>query len=116
MSWLKYPIKNNSDHVLESGLGLWTSSNGVVSFRPNLSGTWFSIIVACCTARYQNYFPDCLSVINALFIWIKLQHVRSADLFEYWRPAGAAVMLELEPFDIIHQREFSPINFLSKSE
>ena len=39
VSWLKYPIENNSNHVLESGLELWTSSNDVVSLRPNWTGT-----------------------------------------------------------------------------
>ena len=39
VSWLKYPIENNSNHVLESGLELWTISDGVVSLRPNRSGT-----------------------------------------------------------------------------
>ena len=34
VSWLKYPIENNSNHVLESGLDSWTSSNGVISLRP----------------------------------------------------------------------------------
>ena len=46
VSWLNYPIENNSNHVLESGFVLWTSSNDVVSFRPNCPGTWFSIISA----------------------------------------------------------------------
>ena len=39
VSWLKYPIENNSNHILESGLSLWTSSNSVASFRPNRPGT-----------------------------------------------------------------------------
>ena len=116
VSRLKYPIENNSDHVLESGLELWTSSNGVVRFRPNRPGTWVSIIVACFTARYQNSCHSCLSVMNALAVWDKVRHVCSANPFEDWRPEGAAVMLELEPFDIIHRRSFPPINFLSKSE
>ena len=46
VSWLKYPIDNSSNHVLDSGLTLWMSSNGGVSFRPNHPGTWFSIIDA----------------------------------------------------------------------
>ena len=66
VSWLKYPIENNPNHVLESGLELWKSSNGVRSFRPNLPGTWFSIIAACRTAKYQNVRPTCFSVMNAL--------------------------------------------------
>ena len=116
VSWLKYPIENNSNHVLESGLDLWMSSNGVVRFRHNRPGTWFSIIVACRIARYQSSCPNCQSVMNDLDIWIKLRHVRSTDPFEYWCPAGAAVILELEPFDNIHRSEFPSINFLSKSE
>ena len=52
VSWLKYPIENNSNHVLESGLELWASSNAMVSFRPNMPGTWFSIIAACRTVKY----------------------------------------------------------------
>ena len=39
VSWLNYTIENNSNHVLELGLELWKSSNGVVSFRPNRPGT-----------------------------------------------------------------------------
>ena len=51
LSWLKYPIENYSNHVLESGLALWKISNGVVSFSHNCPGTWFIIISARCTAR-----------------------------------------------------------------
>ena len=58
VSWLKYPIENNSNHVLESGLELWKSSNDVVSFRPNRPGAWFSIISACRNTRNQNYRPN----------------------------------------------------------
>ena len=93
VSWLKYPIENNSNHVLESGLELWKISNGVVSFSPNCPGTWFSIIAACCTTKYQNYRPTCFSEMNALTIWIKELHVCSANPFEDWRPAGAVIML-----------------------
>ena len=114
VSWFKYPIENNSNHVLESGLELWTSSNDMVSFRPNRPGTWFSIIAACHTAKYQNSRPTCFSVMNSIAIWIKVCHVRSDNPFKDWRPAGAAIMLE--PFDSIHRRSFPPINFLSKSE
>ena len=39
VSWLKYPIENNLNHVLDSGLELCTSSNGVVSLRHNFTGT-----------------------------------------------------------------------------
>ena len=39
VSWLKYPMENNSNHVLESGFELCTSSNGVVSLRPSWPGT-----------------------------------------------------------------------------
>ena len=39
VSLLKYPIENNSNHVLESGLQLWMSSNCVASLRPNFPGT-----------------------------------------------------------------------------
>ena len=35
VSWLKYPIENSSNHVLELGLELWTSSNGVASLSLN---------------------------------------------------------------------------------
>ena len=114
VSWLKYPIYNSSNHVLESGLELCNSSNGVVSLRPISSGTLFSIIAACRTAKYQNYRPTCFSVINACAIWIIVRQVLSADPFEYWRPAGAAMMFE--PFESIHWREFTPINFLSNLE
>ena len=93
VSWLKYPIEDNSNHVLESGLGLWTSSNGVVSFRPNQPGTWFSIISACHTTRYQNSRPTCFSVMNDLAIWIKICYLFSANPFKDWRPSGAAIML-----------------------
>ena len=68
VSWLKYPIENNSHHVLKSGLDLWTSSNGVVSFWTNCTGTWFGIIATWSTAKYQNSLPNCFSVINALAI------------------------------------------------
>ena len=33
LSWLKYPMENNSNYVLESGFELCTISNGVVSLR-----------------------------------------------------------------------------------
>ena len=112
VSRLKYPIENNSDHVLESGLELWTSSNGVVSFRPNRPGNWFSIIAACRTTKYQNYRPTCFSVMNALAILIRVQHVRSANPLEDWRLAGSVMMFE--PFERIHRWEFPLINLLSK--
>ena len=114
VSWVKYPIENNSNHVLESGLTLWMSSNGVVSFRPNWSGTWFRIIDAWRNAKYQNSHPTCFFVTNALTIWIKACHVCYADTFEDWRPPGAAIVLK--PFESIHRRAFTPINFLSESE
>ena len=112
VSWLKYTIENNSNHVLESGLTLWTSSNGVVSFRPNQPGTWFSIIAVWRTAKYQNYRPNFFSVMNDLAIWIKVRHVRSDNIFKKWCPEGAAIILE--PFKRIHRREFPLINLLSK--
>ena len=46
VSWLKYPIENSSNHVLDSGLELCTRSNGVVSLRPSQTGALFSIIAA----------------------------------------------------------------------
>ena len=52
--------------------------------------------------------------MNALAIWIKVRHVRSANPFKDWRPLWALIMLET--FDSIPRREFWPINFLSKSE
>ena len=52
--------------------------------------------------------------MDAISIWIRVRHVRSADPFIYWRPAGAMMMFE--PFERIQNREFPPINFLSKSE
>ena len=94
VSWLRYHIENNSNHVLESGLALWTSSNGVVSFRPNRPGTWFSIISSWRTVKYQNSLPTCFYVMNALAIWIKVRHVRLANPSEDWRLAGVAIMLE----------------------
>ena len=114
VSWLKYTIENSSNHVFKSGLDLWTSSNGVVSLRPSRPGTWFSIISACRTAKYQNSRPTCFSVINDCAIWIIVRQVCSAKPFEDWRPDGTEMMLE--PFDIIHRRIFPLINFLSKSE
>ena len=39
VSWLKYPMANISNHVLESSLELCTSSNGVVSLSPSRPGT-----------------------------------------------------------------------------
>ena len=114
VSWFKYPIENSSNHVFESGLGLCTSSNGVVSLRPSWPGNWFSIISAYRTAKYQNYRPTCFYAINAHAIWIIVRHVRSANTFEDWCPAREAVMLE--PFDNTHWREFLQINFLLKSE
>ena len=93
VSWLKYPIENNSNHVLELGLVLWTSSNGVVSFSPNQPGTWFSIIEAWRTSKYQNTLPTCFYAMNAFSIWIKVRHVRLANTFEDWRPTGAVIML-----------------------
>ena len=75
----------------------WTISNGMVSFRPNRPGTWFSIIASWQTAKYQNYLLNCFSVLNALAIWIKVRHVRSDNPFEDCCTAGAAIMLE--PFE-----------------
>ena len=114
VSWLKYPIENNSNHVLDLGLALWTSSNGVDIFRTNQPGTWLSIIAAWQTTKYQNSLPTCFSVINALDIWIKVSHVCSANPSEDWLPSGEVIMLE--PLDRIHMREFPLINFLSKLE
>ena len=114
VSWLKYPTENSSNHVLKSGLELCTSSNGVVGLRPIWPGTSFSIIAACHTNKYQHFRPTCFYVMSACVIWIKVCHVRSANPFEYWRPAGAAIMLVT--FDNIHLRAFTPINFVSKSE
>ena len=114
VSWLKYPIENSSSHALESDLELCTSSNGVVSLRSSRPWTWFSIVAACRTAKYQNYRPNFFYLMNACAISIKLRHVRSANSFKDWHPAGAEIVLET--FDNIHQREFPPINFLSKSE
>ena len=114
VSWLKYTMENISNHVLELVMKLCTSSNGIVSLSPSLSGTCFSIIAAWRTAKYQNYRPTCFSVINARAIWVIVRQVRSSNPFEDWRPAGAAIMFEL--FESIHRREFPPINFLSKSE
>ena len=114
VSWLKYPIENISNRVLKLSLELWTISNSVVSLRHNRPGTWFSIIAACRTAKHQNSRPTCFYVMNARSIWVKVIHVRYANPFEDWRPAGAAIMLEL--FDNIHQRAFPLINFLSKLE
>ena len=56
--WLKYPIENNSNHVLEPGLELWMSSNSVTSFRPKKPGTWLIIIAACRTTNYQHSRPN----------------------------------------------------------
>ena len=39
VSWLKYPMDNNSNRVLESGFELCTSSNGVISLRPSRPDT-----------------------------------------------------------------------------
>ena len=39
VSWLKYHIENISNHVLELGLELCTSSNGVVIFKLSWPGT-----------------------------------------------------------------------------
>ena len=89
VAWLKYPIENNSKHVLKSGLALLTSSNGVAIFIPNRPGTWFRIIVAWQTAKYQNYISNFFSVMNALVIWIKVCHICLSNPFEDWCPAGA---------------------------
>ena len=107
-------IENNSNHFLELCLTLWRTSNDVMSFRPYWPGTWFIIIFAWRTAKYQNYCPTCFSVMNALSSWIKIRHVRSDNPSEYWSPAGAAIMLE--PFDSIHWRVFTPVNLLLKSD
>ena len=114
VSWLKYPIENNSNHILESGLALWKSSNSVLSFRPKRPGTWLSIITARRTAKYQNYLPTCFYVMYALAICIRVLHVCSSNPFEYLRPEGSAMMLE--PFKRIQRRALPPINFLSKSD
>ena len=112
VSWLKYLIENISNHVLELGLELWTSLDGVVSLRPSWPGNWFNIMAACRTEKYQNLQPTCFSVMNAHSIWIIVRHVRSANPFEDWRPAEAAMMFE--PFESIHRRAFPSIDFLSK--
>ena len=114
VSWLKYPIENSSNHVLDLGLELCTSSNGFVSLRPSWPGTGFTIITACSTSKYQNFWPTCFSVTNAHAICIIVRQVSFANPFEDWRPAEAAIMFE--SFESIHWREFPPINFLSKSE
>ena len=114
VSWLKYPMENNSNHVLESGFELCTSSNGVVSLMPSRPGTWFSIIAAWHTAKYQDSRPTCFLVINDRAIRIIVLQVRSANPFEDWRTSGAEIMFE--PFESIHWRAFTPINFLLKSE
>ena len=114
VSWLKYPIKNSSNHVLELGLELWNSSNGVVSFRPSRPGIWCSIMAVCRAAKCQNSRLTLFSVVDARSIWIIVRHVSSANPFQNWRPPGAAMMLER--FDNVHQRAFPPINFLSNSE
>ena len=87
-SWLKYPIDKIPNHVLEFVLDLRMISNGVVSLRPSWPGTWFSIIAACRTAKYQNYRTTCFSVMNDRVIWIKVRHVRSTTPLEYWCPTG----------------------------
>ena len=110
VSWLKYTIENSSNHVLESGLELWASSNGVVRLRPSRPGTLFGIIDAYRTAKYQNYWPTCFSMINYRVIWIKVRHVHSANPLKDFFPVGVAMMLET--FDNIHQGAFTPINFL----
>ena len=94
VSWLKYPIENNPNHVLELGLELWTSSNCVVGLRSSRPGILFIIVAACHTAKYQNSRPTCFSVMNACAILIQVRHVRSSNIFGYWRPEGAAVVLE----------------------
>ena len=114
VSWLKYPIDNSSNHVLEWGLELCTISNDVLSLMHSHPGTWFGIIAECLTAKYQNSRLTCFSVINYCAIWIIVPQVRSVNPFEDWRPAGAARMLE--PFEIIDRREFPLINFQSKLE
>ena len=114
LSWLEHPIENSSNHVFGLELELWTSLNGVVSVRPSRPRTWFNIIAEYRTAMYQNSPSTCFYVINSRAIWIIVRHVRSANPLEFWRPAEAMIMLE--PFDSIHQRAFTPINFLSKSE
>ena len=50
----------------------------------------------------------------ALDIWIRVLHVRSANLFMDWRPVGATVMFY--PFERIQRSAFPLINFLSKSK
>ena len=39
VSWLKYPIENSLNHVLELVLELCTIPNGVVSLRPSRPST-----------------------------------------------------------------------------
>ena len=83
VSWLKYLIENNSNHVMESGLELWYISKVVVSSRPNWPGTWFIIISAWRTANHIWELPilhyhkimviypyPFLGVISQLFTWI----------------------------------------------
>ena len=43
-----------------------------------------------------------------------VRQVHSDNPFEDWHPDGAAIMFE--PFESIHRRAFTPINFPSKSE
>ena len=114
VSWLKYLMEKNSNHVLESGFELYTSSNGVVILRPSQPGTWLSIIAAWCNAKYQHSQPTCFSVINSCAIWMMVLQVCSTNSFKDWRPAGAEIMFE--PFESIRQRAFPPINFLSESQ
>ena len=114
VSWLKYRMENSSNHILEFDLDLWTTSKGVVSFRPKRQGTWLIRIAAWQTAKYQNSLPTWFYVMYDITIWIRVHHVRSANPFEDWHPAGAAIMFDL--LAKIQHSAFPPISFLSKLE
>ena len=114
VSWLEYTMENNSNHVLEFGLKLWTNSKGVASFRPKRPVTWLSIIVEWRTAKYQNYLTTWFYVIYGIAIWIRLLHMRSDNPLDDWLSAGAYIMFH--PLERIHGSAFHHISFLSKSE
>ena len=114
VSWLKYYMENNWNHVLEFGLVLWTNSKGVVSFKPKRPRTWLIIIYAWWNVKYQNSLTTWFYVMYALVICIRVRHVRSDNPFRYWRPSGAAIMFDL--LERIQHSAFPPISFLLKLE
>ena len=60
------------------------------------------------------FSANLISMIYALYIWIRVRQLRTTNLSEDWHPAGSAIMFD--PLARIQRSSFTPISFLPKSE